>query len=433
MEKKPKRERSRSRRKTPDKNIKTVKAGKRTGLPKKTKRRKGRMVGRGLQIALVVLLAFVLFYVIRNFGEGNKYNNKGMEAYNRADYETANACFEKAVQYDEKNGEYHMNHGMAQSELKLYDEAMASFNTALELMRRDKDIQQVYRAMGISLMYQGKYDEALESFDKALDGKESRFSDTEIDILYYKAETEDKAGKYVEAVMTYTKIVEQEKSADAYMLRGMSYVKVGDSTSAEADLRTAIKKDKKNYEIYMALYEALINQNKTEDGKTVLEEALKLGGSKGSDLVNQGNIYLELGDYTSAEDKFKKALDKGEVSAHLGYAELYMTEEKLNYPEAEAHFEAYLAQVVDNAEAYNKYGSCLMVQEKYAKAEEIFTRGVALNNRLLDRTISKNQISAAEHAGNWAKALEYIDVYLQKYSDDAEAVREREFIQTRIR
>ncbi len=110
-----------------------------------------------------------------------------------------------------------------------------------------------------------------------------------------------------------------------------------------------------------------------------------------------------------------------------------MTEEKLNYPEAEAHFEAYLAQVVDNAEAYNKYGSCLMVQEKYAKAEEIFTRGVALNNRLLDRTISKNQISAAEHAGNWAKALEYIDVYLQKYSDDAEAVREREFIQTRIR
>ena len=287
--------------------------------------------------------------------------------------------------------------------------------------------------MGISLMYQGKYDEAIESFNKALDGKESRFSDTEIDILYYKAETEDKAGKYVEAVMTYTKIVEQEKSADAYMLRGMSYVKVGDSTSAEADLRTAIKKDKKNYEIYMTLYKALMDQNKTEDARAVLEEALKLGGSKGQDLVNQGNIYLKLGEYASAEEKFKKALDKGEVSAHLGYAELYRTEEKRNYPEAEAHFEAYLAQVTDDAEAYNKYGSFLMDQENYTKAEEIYTRGVALNNRLLDRTISKNQISAAEHAGNWAKALEYMNVYLQKYSDDAEAVREKAFIQTRIR
>ena len=89
--------------------------------------------------------------------------------------------------------------------------------------------------------------------------------------------------------------------------------------------------------------------------------------------------------------------------------------------------------MTDDAEAYNKYGSFLMDQENYTKAEEIYTRGVALNNRLLDRTISKNQISAAEHAGNWAKALEYMNVYLQKYSDDAEAVREKAFIQTRIR
>ena len=416
-----------------EKNTKKVKRRKAAGRPEKTKRRRGGIIGRILQIVLVVLLAFVLFYVIRNFGEGNKYNNKGIEAYNRADYEMANTYFGKAVEYDEKNGEYQMNLGLAKSELKLYDDAMASLNKALEFTKRDKDIQRVHRAMGISLMYQGKYDEAIESFNKALDGKESRFSDTEIDILYYKAETEDKAGKYVEAVMTYTKIVEQEKSADAYMLRGMSYVKVGDSTSAEADLRTAIKKDKKNYEIYMTLYKALMDQNKTEDARAVLEEALKLGGSKGQDLVNQGNIYLKLGEYASAEEKFKKALDKGEVSAHLGYAELYRTEEKRNYPEAEAHFEAYLAQVTDDAEAYNKYGSFLMDQENYTKAEEIYTRGVALNNRLLDRTISKNQISAAEHAGNWAKALEYMNVYLQKYSDDAEAVREKAFIQTRIR
>lgn len=408
----------------------TEKTAKRT---KQTQKKRGSIFGRILQIGLVVLLAIVLFYVVRNFGEGSKYNNKGMEAYNRADYETANTYFGKAVEYDDKNGEYHMNHGMAQSELKLYDGAMESFNKALEFTRRDKDIQLVHRAMGISLMYQGKYEEALKSFNKALDGKESRFTDTEVDVLYYKAETEDKAGKYIESVMTYTKIVEHEKSADAYLLRGMAYVKVGDSTSAEADLRTAIKKDKKNYEIYMALHKALMDQNKVDDARAVLEEALNLGGSKGRDLVNQGNVYLKLGDYASAEERFKKALDKGEISAHLGYAELYMTAEKLNYPEAEAHFEAYLAQVTDDAESYNKYGSCLMDQGNYAKAEEIFTRGVALNNRLLDRTISKNQVSAAEHAGNWAKALEYIEVYLQKYSDDADAVRERDFIQTRIR
>lgn len=80
--------------------------------------------------------------------------------------------------------------------------------------------------------------------------------------------------------MTYTQLVDAEKSADAYMLRGMEYVKVGDGTSAEADLRTAIKKDKKNYEIYLALYEALVSQNKTEDAKAVLNEALELAATR---------------------------------------------------------------------------------------------------------------------------------------------------------
>ena len=408
-------------------------AKRRTASSKKRKRRSGNIFGRMIQVLLVIALACVLFFVVRNFGEGNKLNNKGLDAYAQADYETANAYFAKAIEYDGGNGEYYMNQGMAQSELKLYDEAMASFNRALELMKRAKDIQLVHRAMGISLLYQGNYDEALEAFDKALDGKESRFSGTEIDILYYKAETQDKAGRYVDAVMTYSQIVDAENSADAYMLRGMEYVKVGDGTSAETDLRTAIKKDKKNYEIYLALYEALMSQNKTEDAKAVLNEALKLGGSRAKDLVNQGNIYLKLGDLTAAEEKIQKALDKGEMSANLSMAELNMAKTPSDYALACQYFETYLAAVTSDAKAYNAYGLCLMEMEDYAKAETIFTQGVALNNRLLDRSISKNQISAAERAGHWEKALEYINVYLEKYSDDSVAVREKTFIQTRIR
>ena len=56
-----------------EKNAKKVKRRKAAGRPEKTKRRRGGIIGRILQIVLVVLLAFVLFYVIRNFGEGNKY------------------------------------------------------------------------------------------------------------------------------------------------------------------------------------------------------------------------------------------------------------------------------------------------------------------------------------------------------------------------
>ncbi len=400
---------------------------------RKRRRRRRHVFARLIQIVLILALIGVLYFVISNFSEANKLNKKGLEAYNSTEYEVANEYFSKAIEKDGTNYEYYLNKGMALSELKLYADAMISFDQALETAKTESEKQLVYRAKGISLLYQGSYDESLEAFDTALNGKESRYSDTEIDILYYKAEMLDKAGRYVDSVLVYTQIVDEKESADAYMLRGMEYVKVGDYPSAESDLRTAIKKDKKNYDIYLSLYQALTSQKKHEDAKVVLEEALKLGGSKGEALVNQGKIHMKLGNFDMADEKLKKALDKGEVRANLALAELEMAKSVPDYTTATNYFEAYLAEITNDAEAYNKYGLCLMEMKKYEKAEEIFTKGVALNDRLMDRSISKNQVSAAEHAGHWANALEYIEIYLQKYSDDAAAIKEKEFIQTRIR
>ena len=388
---------------------------------------------RTLRLVLLLVLVGGGIYLIANYSEGNKLNKKGLEAYNSADYENANEYFKRAIEKDGLNYEYPMNQAMALSGLKMYDDAMPQFERALELARGDSQTQLVQRAKGISLLYQGNYDEAVAAFDAALDGKESRYSEVEMDILYYKAETLDKAGRFVDAVLVYTNIVDEEESADAYMLRGMEYVKVGDYSSAEADLRTAIKKDKKNYDIYLALYQALISQNKHEEATAVLQEALKLGGSKGEALVNQGKIYMKLGDYAQAEEKLTKALNKKALYANLALGQFYMEKPDRDPATAVGYFEAYLAEVTDDAEGYNLYGLCLMELGEYAKAEEIFTKGVALGDRLMDRSISKNQITAAEYAGHWESAFEYVDVYLQKYSDDEEALKEKEFIQTRIR
>ena len=400
---------------------------------RRRRRRERHIFARLIQLALILALIGILIFVISNFGEANKLNSKGLEAYESADYEMANSYFTKAIEKDGTNYEYYLNKGMALSELKMYKDALTAFDEALEHADNNSETQMVWRARGISLLYQGSYDEALEAFETALNGKESRYSDTDIDILYYKAETLDKAGRFVDAVLVYSKIVDSNASADAYMLRGMEYVKVGDYPSAESDLRTAIKKDKKNYDIYLALYHALTSQKKHDDAAAVLEEALKLGGNKGEALVNQGKIYMKLGEISKAEEKLLKALDKGEISANLALAQIQMEKTPADYTAAVNYFETYLTSVTNDAEAYNMYGLCLVEMEEYEKAEEAFTKGVALNDRLMDRSISKNQISAAEHAGHWANALEYIEVYLQKYSDDETAIKEKEFIQTRIR
>ena len=142
---------------------------------------------------------------------------------------------------------------------------------------------------------------------------------------------------------------------------------------------------------------------------------------------------MELGEFTLAEEKLQKALDKGADRANLMLGQLYMAKPTPDPTAAIGYFDAYFAVVTDDAKAYNLYGLCLMDIEEYAKAEEVFTAGVALGDRLMDRSISKNQITAAEHAGHWENALNYVEVYLQKYSDDEAAIKEKEFIQTRIR
>lgn len=404
----------------------------------KKKKRQQRQRKKAMKIAgliLVIVAILVAVFFAKNYSKASGLIKSGLEAYEQGDYETANRYFTEAVEKDDSKYINYMYQGMALNELKLYDEANAALNKAYELVKneRDSEKQVVLRAMGIAKLYQGDYKAAIEHFDEAIKGKEGRYTDVEQDILFYKAETQDKSGDFVGAVMTYTQLMNSVDTADIYMLRGLEYEKVGDSQSAEEDLRTAIAKDKKNYEVYFALYEALMNQGKTTEAEAALDDALKLGGSKGEDLMNQGWIYQKKGDVEKAKEYYTMAVDKGYTRANINMAELILEQENPDYDEACRCFESYLGEVTDDAEAYNKYGQCLMNKKDYQKAEEIFEKGVALNDRLMDRYLSRNVVAAAEHNGHWDKALEYINNYLKRYADDEDAIHEKQFIETRVR
>ncbi len=387
----------------------------------------------GLIIAIAAILAVVFF--VKNYNKSSGLLKSGLEAYEQGDYEMANRYFTEAVAGDDSNYLNYMYQGMALNELKLYSEANASFEQAYELVKdeRNSEKQVVLRNMGVASLYQGDYTTAIERFDEAINGKEGHFTEIEQDILYYKAETQDKVSDYVGAVMTYTQLMESVDTADIYMLRGISYQKVGDGQSAEEDLRTAISKDKKNYELYTVLYDVLVAQGKTDAANAALDDALKIGGSKGEDLMYQGWIYQKKGDTEKAEEYYKMSIDKGYAYANVMMAELMIEQETPDYEGACIYYESYLTEVTDDAEAYNKYGLCLMEMENYEKAEEIFEQGTAVNDRLMDRYLLKNVVSAAEHNGHWEKALEYINNYLKRFSDDEEAIHEKAFIETRIR
>lgn len=379
-------------------------------------------------VVLVVVLGFVAVN-IKKFGSGNTSNKNGLKAYENGSYTEAAAYFQDAVTTDSKNAQYFINLGMAQLELKAYGEALNAFTTAQTLSNSGSVQQLANRGKGIVHLYQGNYQESISAFDQALSDAGGKYSEVEMDILYYKAEAENLSGDSVAAVLTYSKILEQKEDADIYMLRGVAYQKVGDYTNAAKDLYSAIDKSKKNYLIYLTLYDALTAQGKSEEAKKVLNDALELKAYSAEELTSRGMICMYLEDYEQALEAFKSAMDKGYVGANIGFAEASMKQG--NYEAALPYYEAYLNEVAGDAKAYNQYATCLIHLKRYDEARENVEKGLALNDRNADRDLLFNEAIICEYNAQWADAYEKFKVLNTKYPEDAEIKRELDFLETR--
>ena len=396
---------------------------------RRRRRQKTSAAFKAMALIFIVVIIVVCALFIRNFGAGTRSDRQGITAYNSGNYDQAAQLFSQAVSYDRANAGYYIHLGMAQIQLTRFDDAISTFNEAESRTRQKDEIQAARRGKGIACLYKGDYAQALDAFNSALEFAGSKYTQQELDILYYLAETQDKNGDAVGSVLTYTKIIDQTGDADAYMLRGMAYQTVGDNTSAEKDLYQALEMNRKNYKVYLSLYDVLSAQGKEDEAAGVLEEAIGLSASSGEDYSNQGLIYMYMGNYEQADASFNTALEKDYVQANFGKAQNFMIQEL--YDDAISSFEAFFAQVSDNALAYNQYGMCLLETGAYEAAAEAFAQGIALNDRTVDMQLRFNEVNAYEKLGQWDQAYEKLQAYIEKYPEDTAAQKELAFLATR--
>ncbi len=394
---------------------------------RKRKRKKNVMPALIAAVVVVLVITVASVLLITNYGRGSSSNQRGLALYEEGSYEEAITMFLQALERDPQNGEYYNNLGMAYIAVGQYDEALAAFDNAAASSNRDSVLELAKRGSGIAYLSAGHYSKAADFFNEALIYAPDNYGDTELDILYYLAEAQGRAGDTISAVETYTQIISYDDSVDAYMLRGLAYQNAGDNASAEADLETAISQSRKNYKIYLALYEVLMAQDKTDEAAQILDDALELGGKTGEDYSNRGIIYMYKEDYASAQEAFNTALENGYTGAYLGLAESLMRQE--DYEGAAAQYEAYLAVDSQNAEAYNQYGLCLMSLSRYEDARTAFEQGLALNDRLVDRELMYNEAITYEYLEDWTGALEKMQAFVEKYPDDSQGQHELAFLE----
>ena len=400
------------------------------------RRRKQKQALRLVAACLVIAALVVTIFSVKNYNSGSRHDNKGMNAYESGDYDTAVNEFKEAISYDGSNADYYIHLGMAYVEQKSYDEALGYFNQAEGCAENDDQKALLNRGRGIACLYQGDYQTAIKWFGDALNIS-SQSNDIRIDTLYYKAEAEQKSGDYQAAVQSYGQIIDLKDDAGTRMLRGMAYMQLQDYASAEKDLYAAIKQSRKSYAVYRTLYSALEAQGKDDEAKQVLNDALQLSGSSGEDYYNRGMIYVDLQDYTNAADMLNKSYDKGYKAALLGLGELSYTQQ--DYDTALTYYGKYFDEVdissVDAslaAKAYNQYAAVLLAKGEYEKAAQACESGLTYNDRESDAALSFNLIVSYEHLEQWEDAYNTAKTYVSKYPEDTKGQKEYQFLESRV-
>ena len=243
---------------------------------------------------------------------------------------------------------------------------------------------------GKALLNEGKYAEAVEAFDKAIEAHGSNsIRGLEIDILRYRAEAEYRAGDYKAAEHSYRLLTSADENRSEYML-AIIYTKLS-NTDMDVNIDNAIE-----------MYEKAAKQ----DDKSELH-------------INAGITIVEY-----YEDMYDKKMD----AAYLDSAEEFL--EKLLKETGRK-----------NAKVLAVYAKHMSKREDYDKALEAVDEGIALLekkklNKSEDETLKSLMFSRGscyEYKSDYNKALEAFNAYIEKYGEDESVSHEVAFLKARIR
>lgn len=305
----------------------------------------------------------------------------------------------------------------------------------------DREAQESYRQLGITQLQDGEYSKAVESFQKALDESLGRIGKHEVDICYYKALSQFKAGQIYAAVETYSALIEYDKkNADAYFLRGSAYLQCAQAETDEEkktelfekgidDYSKSLEIDDENYKLYIGIYENLNALGREEYAEEFLSRALSLECNTAQEFCDQGYVYLMLENYDKAESLLAAAVEKGCDEALLYQAHLRQAQG--DEDTARTLLESYTAKYPEDVEALHQAGILAINAGAFDEAVKILEQAYSQAEKGTNQELQLNLVYAYEYAGQFAEAYEVIKEYVKLYPGDSEAAREYEFLKTR--
>ncbi len=231
-----------------------------------------------------------------------QWNEKGMERYNRKDYQGAIEYFRKAIELDPKYAYPWNNLGYIYGAMGNHDKEIEYYRKAIAL---NPKFAFPWNNMGVTYRKLGSYDKAIECFRKAieLDPKDA-YPWNNIGYVY------DKQGNRAKARECYQKAIElDQKIAAPWNLMGLSYVGSGDYDKAIECYRKAIELAPRFQDPW---YYMGVSYGKLGDFHKALEcyqKAIELDPKDAYSWNNMGFAYYKSGNRDKAIECFRRAIE----------------------------------------------------------------------------------------------------------------------------
>jgi len=342
------------------------------------------------------------------------------------EFEKAHECFDKAIAANPDRAEYYIDNAFACMELYDYEEADKNLEKAYS--EKDNSIvrennKKIFRARGIMAYEQEDYEKALEYFEKALDISELEGLDP--DIRKYLGAVCLKLGRYDEAVECFNKVIEKKRSdASAYASRAAAYTALGDLKSAAEDYDNAIAFDGSNFSYYIGKYNMYKLTGNDAEAEKVLTATYSLKTKTKEDYYNLAVVHYLCGDIKTAETELISAAGDGFYESYYYLGNICVG--RGDYEAGLRYYNLYAENVgeIKNASYYDGISECCLASGDYEKVLEFAEKGLEFTGADCYGNLMYKKIASLEKLSRFDEAYEAAKEYNTAFPDDEKVKKE---------
>ncbi|WP_377478058.1 MAG: tetratricopeptide repeat protein [Microcoleus anatoxicus] len=307
-------------------------------------------------------------------GKARDWLEKANCLHNLERYDEALESFDRAIELDPKDKLALVRRGdLLNNNLQRYEEALVSFGRAIEV---DANYRPAWALRGNVLDNLKRYDEALASFDRAIE-----LNDSSQYIWFLRGEVLNNLKRYDEALASFDMAIElDENYLWAWVVRGIVLNSLKRYDEALASFDQVIELDANYQYIFVLRGDVLNSLKRYDEALESFDQAIELDANYQSAWASRGNLLNNLKRYDEALASFDRVLelDANYQSAWVkrGYALYHLK----RYDEALESFELALEPDVNDRWGWLLRGNLLHYLKHYEKALEYYDREIELDD-----------------------------------------------------